>query len=87
MFDKHIQPPSNVRKGGLGPNTTANIFQNMEPGDSVFFPFEGHIKCERPNKSRYYRAFLRVCEKNGWIGTGKKRIEDGVSGLRLWRIE
>lgn len=88
MFDQHVAPPkrAKVKTNSGKRGDTAKLFQGMQPGDSVFFAFDDHVTTHKANLSRHYRSFLRVCEKQGWVGTSQKRTENGKIGLRLWRL-
>ena len=93
MYDKDVPPPADLANGLIharwnsgGAGGTRKTFEAMEPGDSVFVPFEPHVKAMRPNRSRHYKAFIRVCADRGWKYTSQKREEEGVKGVRMWRL-
>ena len=72
-IDHHIPPPAPPRYP----------FLTMRPGDSVFFPGEH-------TKDKHHRAYAyakTMQKRKGLRFTGRSTIEDGVRGIRIWRID
>lgn len=66
-----------IPKSGYGRPTSA-IWSKMEVGDSVFF--EGR-------RSNNIGNLTRVERSKGKRFTCRTLVENGVSGVRVWRIE
>ena len=74
-IDDHIAPPT--------PRGKKYPFRSMAPGQSVFYPGEfTHL-----NDSRAYMAAKTIQKRDKRIEfQGKRVVEDGVAGVRIWRI-
>jgi hypothetical protein len=55
-------------------------FRQMEVGDSFFVP---GVK----TSSGFSGCLHGVRKSTGWTFTCRSRVEDGVQGVRVWRIE
>ena len=73
-IDDHVPPPP--RKSRRYP------FRDMEPGQSVFFP--GENKSDRQHPA--YMAAKTLQKRHGLRFTLRSVIEDGVKGVRIWRV-
>ena len=73
-IDNHIPPP---------PLRQQNYpFRDMQPGDSVFFPGENRADKHHPA----YMNARNYVRRNGWQITVRSVIENGVKGIRIWRV-
>ena len=57
-------------------------FKTFEVGDSTFVSFGGEVR----NTPAYISA-LRYGKLNGKQFTGRSVVEDGVKGVRVWRVK
>lgn len=73
-IEKGIAPPA--------PRGKKYPFRIMQPGDSVFFPGAfTHL-----NDCRAYMAAKTIQKRDANIQfQGKRLIEDGQAGIRIWR--
>ena len=74
-IDKHIPPPPAF--GQKYP------FRHMEPGDSVFFPGENKSDKQHPA----YMTVRNYVKRDGWRVAVRSVVENGVKGIRIWRVE
>lgn len=75
QIDNHIAPPR--------PQGKRYPFRVMQPGQSVFFPG----KFSHLNASRAYMAAKTIQKRSDTITfQGKRVIEDGQPGIRIWRV-
>jgi len=76
MIDSHIPPPRDA-------TAPRYPFRKMKPGDSVFYP--GTNTRERQHPAYSYAKTLQ--KRHGLRFTLRSVVEDGVKGIRIWRIE
>lgn len=58
-------------------------FNRMEIGESVFIPCPGYSKKEK----RADQAAWAIGRLYGRKFTRRRTVEDGVDGIRIWRVE
>jgi hypothetical protein len=59
-------------------------FREMAVGDSLFFPGD----CSTVLQSKPYMAAVSISKRDGTPRfAGRKVDEDGVRGVRIWRVE
>jgi len=73
-IDSNIKPPVKTRGGVKYP------FRSMKPGDSIFLPGD-------EGKAMQFAARVFQHRNPGQRWVGGIRIEEGVTGYRMWRIE
>ena len=73
-IDSHVPPPP--RKSRRYP------FRDMLPGQSVFYP--GENKSDRQHPA--YMAAKTLQKRHGLRFTLRSVVEDGVPGVRIWRV-
>ena len=61
------------------PSQIENRFREMKPGESAFLP--------DPLSKMLHREFMAECKRNKWHGIAETRTENGIAGIRVWRIE
>jgi len=80
-------PPITVQKGvPIAPTSAGRphrskwdvLFDTTESGDSWFFAGE--------NANRDANSILTIAKKRGVKLTTRRVVEDGVSGVRVWRL-
>ena len=74
-IDKHVPVPPGATKRKYP-------FGDMAPGDSVFFPGENRADKHHPA----YMSARNYVRRNGWQITVRSVIENGVKGIRIWRV-
>ena len=75
QFDDDIPIP---RRGG-GPRLGAHPVNQMKIGQSTF------IECERSaNQNARFRVLAR--KRPGWKFVTRTVVENGVKGVRVWRV-
>ncbi len=77
VFDKHIAIPSLGKEREPYPN-----FKAMDVGDSMFFPNEGSIA--RCGAYLYAKTIQKRSKRYRFAG--RSVTENGVNGVRIWRI-
>lgn len=77
MSELTIEKGISIPAARLG-RPVSTVFSKMEVGDSVFMP----KKCAG-NVSN----FTKTQRSRGMRFTSRKLVENGVSGVRVWRIE
>lgn len=84
QIDKNIPPPDEGAFRGHGKRKVRYPFRQMEIGDSVFFAGSfTHL-----NASRAYMAAKTIQKRSAILEyQGKRVIEDGVEGVRIWRLQ
>lgn len=70
-FETGIEPPSHIK--------TENRFRGMQPGESAFLP--------QPDSKMLHREFKEECKRNKWHSAAEARTENGIEGIRVWRVE
>lgn len=55
------------------------VFDNMQVGDSVFIPNEF-------DASKVHSCFSKKKTEEGWRITTRKVTDEGVRGIRVWRL-
>lgn len=75
QIDKNVPVPSDIAGRGK-----RSIFADMVPGDSIFFPND-NITTIVSRAGAWVRN-----SKNGWKFTSRTVTENGVKGVRCWRI-
>ena len=81
-IDKHVPLPAirtYARKGG----DLKYPFRDMVPGDSAFFPGEN----KRDKQHPAFMAARNYVKRLGWRMTLRTVTEDGVKGIRIWRVK
>lgn len=73
VVDKGIPIPK--LKSGFPP---LSVWSKMEIGDSVFVPGSDSLKAQ---------GFIKYPRTKGMRFTCRTLVENGVSGVRVWRIE
>ncbi len=76
QIDKHIPVPPDATKRKYP-------FRDMQPGDSAFFPGENL----RHKQHRAYMSARNYVKSKGWKIAVRSVVEDGVKGIRIWRVE
>lgn len=82
QIDKHVPLPAPRAYRGKG-GVLKYPFREMVPGDSAFFPGEH-------KSSKHHPAFMTArnyVKRHGWRITTRAVVEDGVKGIRIWRVE
>ena len=74
-IDKGIPIPARAARGKYP-------FRDMQPGDSAFFPGENLRHKQHPA----YMNARNYVKRNGWQITVRSVIENGVKGIRIWRV-
>ena len=73
MFDNHIPVP----------RVKHPDFRKMKVGQSVFIPHEGVI-----TKCRAYLYAMTIQKRSDQFRfAGKSVVENGVNGVRIWRVD
>lgn len=83
QIDKHIPIPQARTRTGRSGRRSMYPFREMDVGDSVFFPgVGGAIQSCKP-----YMAAATVAKRDkAFRFTGRKVVEDGQRGVRIWRV-
>ena len=75
QIDRGIAPPA--------PRGRKYPFRRMNPGDSVFYAGDfTHL-----NACKAYMAAKTIQKRDGIEFQGKRVIENGQAGVRIWRID
>ncbi len=83
MVDLNIPPPSKPGRG----RTKKYDLSPMPVAGSFFYPFEGD---STKNNRKTLRAALcasATYQNKGGSYTTSKVVENGIEGIRIWRIE
>lgn len=81
FIEKNIPLPDEIEKRGRKP---VYPIEEMEIGDSFFVPFANNKARERTRANINAACSMRGAAKKFRSMT---RIENGVSGVRCWRVE
>lgn len=83
QIDKNIPPPvARAFKSKTG-RLSRYPFRQMEIGDSAFFPGANKVNAQHPA----YMAAKTIQKRDGLRFTLRSVVENGVEGVRIWRLE
>lgn len=82
-IDKHIPPPVARAFKGKGNHLSAYPFREMAVGDSVFYAGANKRSAQHPA----YMVARGIQKRDGLRFTLRSVVEDGVEGVRIWRLE
>lgn len=84
QIDKGIPLPQARNRAGVGSHRSMYPFREMEVGDSIFYPGEWRTIHE----CKPYLAAVTVTKRDRNLKfAGRKVVENGTRGVRIWRVD
>jgi len=84
QIDKDVPLPNAPSFAGKGKRRSMYPFREMKAGDSIFYPGEWHSLLE----CKPYLAAVTVTKRDRTLKfAGRKVVENGTRGVRIWRVD